>query len=169
MSDIKHPNIVKFVGLCTLPNSGPGLPPAAIVMELMSTNLHDFLLNTHNIPLSLKHSILGDVANGLYFLHNLQPDPIIHRDLTATNVLLHFVSSCLMAKISDFGCSRYLPSSGLAKMTKRPGNVLYMPPEADRDDYDSKLDIFSFGHLALFVLLQASSSLWYYNIRKMSG
>ena len=152
---IDHPNIVRFVGLCALPDKS-GLP--AIVMELMSSNLHEFLLNTQNIPLSLKHSILGDVANGLHFLHNHQPDPIIHRDLTATNVLLHFKSSCLMAKISDFGTSRFLPSTSTdtAKLTKQPGTLVYMPLEAGRDDYDFKLDIFSFGHLALFVLLQVS-------------
>ena len=41
-------------------------------------------------------------------------------------------------------------------MTQVPGTAVYMPPEAIEPDanYDTKLDIFSFGNLALFTLTQ---------------
>ena len=48
-----------------------------------------------NLPLSLKCSVLEDVASGLLYLHERQP-PVIHRDLTSKNVLL---TSSLVAKI----------------------------------------------------------------------
>ena len=40
--------------------------------------------------------------------------------------------------------------------TKAPGTHFYMPPEALKENpkYDEKLDIFSFGHLALYVINQ---------------
>ena len=39
---------------------------------------------------------------------------------------------------------------------KAPGTHFYMPPEALKENpkYDEKLDIFSFGHLALYVINQ---------------
>ena len=152
MSTISHANIVQFVGLCHLPEESE-LP--LLVMELMDYNLHCYLLDecNSNLPLSLRQSILEDVAKGLTYLHSLS-DPIIHRDLTATNVLLN---SALVAKISDFGNSRLLPNHfNPKKLSNIPGTALYMPPEASGDDYGTKLDIFSFGHLALFTLTQAS-------------
>ena len=38
-------------------------------------------------------------------------------------------------------------------MTICPGNLNYMPPEAKKENalYDTKLDIFSFGHLTIYV------------------
>ena len=152
MSTISHANIVQFVGLCHLPEESE-LP--LLVMELMDYNLHCYLLAkcNSNLPLSLRQSILEDVAKGLTYLHSLS-DPIIHRDLTATNVLLN---SALVAKISDFGNSRLLPNHfNPKKLSTIPGTALYMPPEASGDDYGTKLDIFSFGHLALFTLTQVS-------------
>ena len=51
------------------------------------------------IPNHIKNSILLDVSLGLLYLHKQTP-PIVHRDLTANNVLL---TSGLKAKISDVG------------------------------------------------------------------
>ena len=43
-------------------------------------------------------------------------------------------------------------------MTSRPGTLEYMPPEAfgASSKYDTSLDVFSFGHLALFAAIQES-------------
>ena len=82
--------------------------------------------------------------------------PIVHRDLTARNVLL---TSSLTAKISDLGNSRFINqrSSYLAaSMSRCPGTMVYMPPEALNgvNKYGPSLDVFSFGHLALYILIQ---------------
>ena len=94
------------------------------------------------------YSILLDVAKGLDYLHQKEP-LIVHRDLTASNVLLtvHY-----MAKISDLGMSKPLKKQN--KLTKAPGNTVVMPPEALEDEphYDHTIDIFSFGCLILHVL-----------------
>ena len=155
IATISHTNIIQFTGLCRLPSESE-LP--LLVMELMDSNLHDYLLDeaNANIPLNLKQSMLEDVARGLSYLHNFNPT-IIHRDLTAFNVLL---DSALTAKISDFGNSRFLPKDfNPAKLSKMPGAMVYMPPEATTDGYTIKLDIFSFGHLALFTLTQVCNRL----------
>jgi serine/threonine protein kinase len=150
---LRHPNITQFIGICKLEESSLDV----LVMELMHSNLHEFLSKPdmqNNIPLSRKKSILEDVARGLLYLHRKD---IVHRDLTAKNVLL---TSALVAKIADLGTSRMVPKQvdlQRSLMTTYPGTTVYMPPEADRADYDAKkLDIFSFGHLTLFTLIQVA-------------
>ncbi|KAL5475208.1 hypothetical protein EMCRGX_G027281 [Ephydatia muelleri] len=76
--------------------------------------------------------------------------PIIHRDLTASNILL---TPDMRAKIADLGVSRMFElKEVLPALTLAPGTLAYMPPEAltERPNYDLKLDIFSFGVVALY-------------------
>ena len=112
-------------------------------------------------PLILKCSILHNVASGLAFLHERTP-PIIHRDLSAPNVLL---TSGMMAKIADLGVARIVPRMrAAATLTKAPGASIYMPPEAleiiseeeekQCSKYGVSIDIFSFGVVAIFTLSQ---------------
>ena len=154
MSTLRHPHIVQFLGVCFLP--GSRLP--ALVMEQLLTSLHEILdpepppETKPYIPVALKRSVLHDVARGLSFLHSHSP-PIIHRDLSARNVLLN---SGMLAKIADLGVARIAPSLRAATMTKAPGASIYMPPEALEDEsrYDVTIDIFSLGVLAIFTLSQ---------------
>ena len=151
MSSLRHPHVVQFLGVCFLP--GSRLP--ALVMEKFMVSLHDLLETNPNIPLPTKCSILHDVARGLLYLHSRAP-PIIHRDLTAKNVLLN---SGMVAKLADLGVARIVesrPGQIAAQLTQAPGTAVYMPPEAldPEGTYDTKLDIFSFGNVALFTLTQ---------------
>ena len=154
MSTLRHPHIVQFLGVCFLP--GSRMP--ALVMEKLLTSLHEILdpepppRTKAFIPVSLKRSVLHNVASGLSFLHSHSP-PIIHRDLSAKNVL---VSVGMVAKIADLGMARIVPSLRAATMTKAPGASIYMPPEALEDEsrYDVTMDIFSMGVLAIFILSQ---------------
>ena len=152
MSNLRHPNIVQFLGVCFLPSSN-SLP--VLLMEYMATSLDSYLEKNQDIPLSDKVSILYDVAQGLAYLHSRKP-PVIHRDFTATNILLN---CSLSAKITDFGNSRIIDISPdqLAKtMTCVPGTLVYLPPEAlnPKPKYNEKLDCFSYGQLALYTMTQ---------------
>ena len=111
-----------------------------------------FLLDyTGEIPLSIKLSILLDVSYGLLYFHSHTP-PIIHRDLSANNILL---TTDLRAKIADLGVAKLLDiqTQVAFSQTKAPGSLHYMPPEALEEvpAYNCKLDIFSFRHLTLYV------------------
>ena len=154
MAELQHPHIVKFLGLCYL--EGSKLP--VLVMERLDRSLHELLETTPNLPLTLKHQLLIDVSQGLLYLHTRNPC-IVHRDLSAQNVLL---TSKPVAKISDLGNARFvdLQPGQLAKtLTAVPGAWVYMPPEAfgEHVRYSKPLDIFSFGHLALFTFTQVNN------------
>ena len=162
MSRLRHPNIVQFLGVFFRPASS--LP--VLVMEKLLMSLHSLLdpdeQNSFSvlgsigkapkIPLSLKCSILHDIARGIAYLHSQSP-PVAHRDLSARNVLLN---AAMEAKIADLGMARIVPSRKVALMTKAPGAAVYMPPEAleDKSKYDVSIDMFSLGVLAIFVLTQ---------------
>ena len=169
MSTLRHPHIVQFLGVCFL--HGSRLP--ALVMERLMTSLHDLLDPATDpppppdapkpfFPLSLKCSILHNVASGLAYLHERSP-PIIHRDLSARNVLLN---SGMVAKIADLGVARIVPRMYMraaATMTKAPGAGIYMPPEAleakseeeeQSSQYGASIDVFSFGVVSIFTLGQ---------------
>ena len=153
MAQLHHPNIVQCKGVSLLVDQ----PLPVLLMERLMNSLHAYLLYLDNSILAVerKVSILRDTASGLDYLHSHTP-AIIHRDLTAKNVLL---DSELRAKIADFGNSRIMdldPNCTPQTLTSLPGTLEYMPPEAQggRAEYDPSLDVFSFGHLSLFTITQ---------------
>ena len=155
LARLRHPHIVQFLGVCFFPDYQ--LP--VLIMERLQTSLDTLLEQYTDIPLHMKLSILHDVTKGLVFLHTLNP-VIVHRDLTARNVLL---DAAMTAKIADLGNSRITnlrPGQIDQTMTKgTPGTLVYMPPEASTDRYGPPLDVFSFGHLSLFAAIQVCVSL----------
>ena len=151
MSSLRHPNIVQFLGICFLQNSS--FP--VLVMEYMALSLESLLEASQVVLMSAKVSILHDVAQGLAYLHSHSP-AVIHRDLTASNILLN---SALSAKISDYGNSRLIdisPDQLTKTMTRAPGTLANLPPEAinPKPKYNTKVDCFSYGHLALYTMIQ---------------
>ena len=145
---IQHPNIVEFLGVYL--EKGCQVP--CLVMECLDSTLAAYL-DKQGVPdPPTYYDILSDVALGLRYLHQKSP-PIVHRDLSANNVLL---SSTLQAKISDLGVAKVLNISPATKsrMTKAPGTPCYMPPEAlvDNPHYDTTIDCFSFGVLMIHTL-----------------
>ena len=153
MSEMLHPNIVQFMGVCFFDDS----PNPILVMEKLAYSLDDFLekksATNQELDLSLKLHILLDVTKGLLYLHDRE-NPIIHRDLTARNVLL---DNSMNAKISDLGNALIIDPQKLTKtLTTLPGAYVYMPPEAfsHQPTYGVQLDMFSFGHLSLYTIIQ---------------
>ena len=163
LSKQRHPNIVQFLGVCGLDRDPRNI---SLVMEQLDMDLAGFIKNNKGrISLSIKLSILRDIACGVSHLHS---SGIVHRDLNAGNVLL---TSSLQAKVSDLGVSRIIDSRHqyLGTLSSAPGATHYMPPEALQEPpvYGPKLDCFSFGHLTLYLTIEVrcndgQKSLWVY-------
>ena len=137
LSKLKHLNIVQFLGVHSTKEN------EYLVMEYMHMDLEECLKTYRDIPESIKISILHDVSYGLLHLHSQDP-PIIHRDLTATNILL---TQDMRAKVAAFGVSKISDIHQLhsaPEQTMAPGMKAYMPPEAliPHPKYKFKLDIF---------------------------
>ena len=148
LSQIRHPNIVQFLGVYfTQKEVAPML-----VMEFLPENLTSCIERYGILSKEISYTILHDVAVGLCYLHSQTP-AIVHRDLSANNVLL---TPNMNAKISDLGVARILSLSPLqlSHMTETPGTPAYMPPEVmvAKPKYDTSIDIFSFGILVIHVL-----------------
>ena len=155
LSKLNHRNVVQFVGVHFKPSDRSDV---TLIMEQLNMDLEAFLdpRQRPDIATFTKLSILFDVSSGLLYLHTQLEKPIIHRDLTAANVLL--TKDFKQAKIADLGVARLIENfpQRAATRTVCPGTLAYMPPEAltDNPKYDTPLDVFSFGQLALYVALQ---------------
>ena len=140
----RHKNLVEFIG--AVPDH-----PAIIVIEMMDCTLRLALTNGRATPNHI-HPICINVAQGLVYLHGVQPNPIIHRDVSASNVLLKAVTTGWIAKLSDLGSAQF---ANIAQ-TLAPGCVLYAAPEVLQRDsarhQTVKMDVFSFGVLLIEML-----------------
>ena len=72
---LRHPHLLLFIGA-----TREGQP--IILTELMPTSLHKELEKEVELPRAHITSISQDVGRALCYLHQWQPHPIIHRDIT---------------------------------------------------------------------------------------
>ena len=147
LSDLRHPCIVQFLGI----HYQNEFPLPLLVMEKMHQNLCKFVTESPDYSTLLATCILHDVACGLAYLHSKN---VIHRDLKADNILLTIGNE---AKIGDLGVARVMQDFIVSQqMTKNPGNLDHMPPEAvvDNPKYTNKLDIFSFGCVIIYTVVK---------------
>lgn len=149
LRQIKHPNIVQFLGVVTDKDSGAPV----LLMELLDESLTSFLEKSFNhlIPYHTQLDISQDIALAVAYLHSRG---IVHRDLSSNNVLLMAGSR---AKVTDFGMSRVENATGHVtrqSLTHLPGTQVFMPPEAFMEPplYDKKIDCFSFGVLVVQII-----------------
>ena len=151
LSGLRHPNIVQMLGVY-IGGSDEADITMSLIMEYMHMDLEHCMKTYPDIPLPYKTSILRDVAYGLAYLHSLN---ISHQDLNAGNV---FLTESLKAKIADLGMSMLLDREALRSQTDavclRP--LDFMPPEClyESPKYKTPLDIFSFGHLIIYLVNQ---------------
>ena len=138
MAQLRHPNLVLFIAAVMDSEGGPLIITEILSMSLRQASNQKLLRET-----SVKLSIFQDVAAALNYLHQHQ-EPIIHRDVSTSNVLLEPLPQNLWrAKLSDFG------SANLARYSATPGEgaTVYAAPEAAKGPQTPKMDVFSFGIL----------------------
>ena len=140
---LRHPNLIQFIG-ATMEGE------MMIVMELMATSLRSQLRREKYFQPLVVKTISLDVVRGLNYLHLIQPDPIVHRDISSANVLLEQLPlHSWRAKLTDYG------SVNLVRQlrTENPGSPAYAAPEASNPQLQyPKMDIYSFGALLLEML-----------------
>ena len=150
LAQVRHPNLVQFIGV-VLDEAALRLQASPmIITELLEMNLRAAYERRLEFN---KLSIFLDVSRALNYLHS-RHEPIIHRDISAPNVLLEALPNhTWKGKLSDLG------SANLAKLarTLAEGAIIYAAPETfphqahsprgPKPQQTTKVDVYSFGVL----------------------
>jgi len=119
---------------------------------------------------------MKDIARGM---KHLQHEKIVHRDLSARNILVTDAKNGWVSKVSDFGLSRFVPEENdKGKTESSVGPLKWMSPESLMyKTYSVKSDIWSYGVTVIEVLnmgnepyndldaVQAASGVMYKNLK----
>mmetsp|Transcript_13924 Transcript_13924/g.21073 ORF Transcript_13924/g.21073 Transcript_13924/m.21073 type:complete len:478 (-) Transcript_13924:37-1470(-) len=137
MDSCKHEHIVEYLGAYKKGND------LWIIMEFLTGGkLTDLLMNTSFVETEIA-AVMHACLQALDYVHSLNR---IHRDIKSDNVLIHEDGS---VKVADFGFCAELTE----KQDKRKsvvGTPYWMAPEVIRGiDYDTKVDVWSIGIMAL--------------------
>ena len=140
LSQLRHPNLVLFLGVTFDPATNV---PCSILTELLPHSLYD-LLEVQRVSFD-EAEVLGlavDVCQALVYLHGRDP-PVVHRDLSARNVLLDLQGR---AKLADLGQAKVLGGHGHShsnsasssnQHSSMPGAMAYAAPEVLTGRYSS--------------------------------
>ncbi|KAH3767007.1 serine/threonine protein kinase [Pelomyxa schiedti] len=134
MSELRHPNIVLFMGACLK------APDMCIITEFMELgSLRGLLDKGERLSWNQTKLCTHSIAQGMLFLHTAKP-VIVHRDLKCANVL---VNKKWDIKICDFGLSRF---KSVNKAMTVCGTVCWAAPEVLAEStYTEKADTYSFS------------------------
>ena len=140
LAEVRHPNLVQFIGAVF------DQSPPLIITELLDMNLRQAYEENQLDP-GNRLSIFMDIALALNYLHQ-RYDPIIHRDVSAPNVLLQRMPNHQWkGKVSDLGSANFLQHAH----TMGEGAIIYSPPEvipqplARPPPQTVKIDVYSYG------------------------
>ncbi|XP_029200663.1 putative U-box domain-containing protein 53 [Acropora millepora] len=143
-SKCRHPCLLLFIG--AILDEGPML-----VTELMECSLRSKLFpgpGEETLAKDDEQRISLDVALALHYLHEKKPDPILHNDVSSSNVLLWRSATHWRAKLSDYGTANIVRRSNL----NYAGAANYCAPEfTETGNPDAviscKADVYSYGVL----------------------
>ncbi|XP_076882052.1 receptor-like cytosolic serine/threonine-protein kinase RBK1 [Bidens hawaiensis] len=143
IAHINHPNAAHLIGFSS--DTDLHLVLQFAPHGSLATLLHN---SEERLDWGSRFKIAIGIAEGLKYLHCECQRRIIHRDITASNILL---MEDYQPQISDFGLAKWLPEKWLHHIVSPiEGTFGYMAPEYFMHGIvHEKIDVFSFGVLLL--------------------
>eukprot|EP00249_Psilotum_nudum_P009205 c21779_g1_i1 orf=180-1400(-) len=147
MGHIHHPNTVSLIGFCL--EGGVHLVFQFYPNGSLASILHGNRAQALKWP--IRYKVACGTARGLHYLHKSCQRRIIHRDITASNILL---GPDFEPQISDFGLAKWLPVQWTNhSVTPIEGTLGYLAPEYIMHGIvNEKTDVFAFGILLLEII-----------------
>ncbi|KAG2404123.1 MDIS1-interacting receptor like kinase [Vigna angularis] len=148
LSEIKHRHIVKLHGFCLHKRIMFLIYEYMEKGSLLSVLRYD--MEAIEFDWKKRVNTVKGTAHALSYLHHDCVPPIVHRDISASNVLLN---SKWEPIVSDFGTARFLNFDS-SNRTIVAGTIGYIAPElAYTMVVNEKCDVYSFGVVALETLM----------------
>jgi serine/threonine-protein kinase len=144
LTKLGHPNIVRVFEANEFERAGEAYGYFSMEYVEGGTLLG---LDT-DLPFDTRISLSKDILSGLAFAHSQVP-PIIHRDISPTNILVDKSNARPCAKISDFGLAKHVDPQSL--VASAAGKYLYMAPESFLGTHSTATDVYS-AAIVLFEL-----------------
>ncbi|TKY74223.1 receptor serine/threonine-protein kinase [Spatholobus suberectus] len=150
ITTLHHKNIISLLGFC-FENGNLLLVYDFLSRGSLEENLHGNMKNSLAFGWSERYKVAVGVAEALDYLHSKDDQPVIHRDVKSSNVLL---SEDFEPQLSDFGLAKWastLPSH--VTCTDVAGTFGYLAPEYFMyGKVNDKIDVYAFGVVLLELL-----------------
>ena len=137
---LDHKNVLKFYHSWNTIDEKTGEVSVNFITEACAGTLNKYAARfKNNLDMRAVKSWSRQILRGLAYLHAHEP-PIVHRDLKCDNIFVN--GNAGEIKIGDLGLAAMLDHQRTHSVIGTPE---FMAPELYEEDYDERVDIYSFG------------------------